>query len=430
MEKILIKNGRVLDPASKTDRKTDILIENGYIKRIGDDIVPTDKNTFVVYADGLTVAPGLIDVHVHFRDPGFTYKEDIHTGSMAAKRGGFTTVVMMANTKPAMDNENVLKEVLGRAAAEDISIFMVGNVTVRIAGKELTDFRALKEAGAKGLSDDGFPIIDKELMRKALIRAKELDMIISLHEEDPRYIIRSGINAGPAADAIDYGGADRRAEIEMVKRDIGLVRETGGAIDIQHISAGESVELVREAKKEGLKVYAEATPHHFTLTEDDVERFGSNCKMNPPLREERDRLAIIEGLKDGTIDMIATDHAPHSAEEKSRDLKDAPSGIIGLETSLALGITELVHNEDMPLSTLIERMTHSPARIYGLDKGYIAEGADADLVIFDENEEWIYDKSVSRSSNSPFLGWKLRGRVHYTIAQGRIVYDYEKEGNR
>ncbi|MCR5734141.1 MAG: dihydroorotase [Lachnospiraceae bacterium] len=429
MDRILIKNGRVIDPASGTDRVTDILAENGKIAKIQENIAITDDDTIVVYADGLTVAPGLIDVHVHFRDPGFTYKEDIHTGAMAAKRGGFTTVVMMANTDPKMDNEKTLREVLGRAGLEDINILMVGNVTENMEGKKLTDFKALKKAGAAALSDDGMPIKDGGLMRAALIKAKELGMIISLHEEDPEYIVRSGINAGPVADELSYGGADRRAEIEMVKRDIALARETGAVIDIQHISAKESVELVREAKKEGLAVYAEATPHHFTLTEDDVKRYGSNCKMNPPLREEDDRLAIIEGIRDGTVDMIATDHAPHSAEEKNKDIKEAPSGITGLETSLALGITELVDREDIPLNTLIERMTLAPARIFGIDRGYLKEGAAADIVIFDENEEWIYDKSVSRSSNTPFLGWRLKGKVHYTIAGGRIVYDHEKEGN-
>ncbi|MCR4922588.1 MAG: dihydroorotase [Lachnospiraceae bacterium] len=420
MGDLLIRSGRVLDPSGSLDDIKDILIKDGKIQRVEDHIEGSFEEE--IEAEGLLVCPGFVDVHVHFRDPGFTYKEDIHTGALCAAAGGYTSVVMMANTKPSMDSKENIEEVLKRAGKEKINIYMVANVTKGMAGKELVDMEEMKAAGAAGFSDDGLPIMDKELMKQALIKAKELGAVISLHEEDPAYIEKSGINAGPVAEKLNYKGADRKAEIEMVKRDIDLVRETGSAIDIQHISALQSVELVREAKKEGLKVYAEATPHHFTLTEADVLKYGSNCKMNPPVREEKDRLAIIEGLKDGTIDMIATDHAPHSKEEKDRALADAPSGIIGLESAFSLALRELVEKGKMPILTLIERMSLAPSRIYGLKGGSLKEGFAADIVIIDPKEEWLYDKSLSKASNSPFLGQKLKGRVKYTIVKGQIIY--------
>ena len=273
-----------------------------------------------------------------------------------------------------------------------------------------------------GLSDDGIPILDKDLLREALTRAAGLDLPVSLHEEDPQYIENNGINRGYASKELNIGGSDRMAEISMVKRDIELAGETGATINIQHISTKEAVELVREARSRGINVHAEASPHHFTLTEEAVLKYGTLAKMNPPLRTEEDRMAIIEGLKDETIDIIATDHAPHSMEEKSKAITEAPSGITGLETALALGITELVDKGHLTMMQLLHRMSTAPAGMYRLNAGEIRMGTPADIVIFDPNEEWIVSDFESRSSNSPFLNWRLKGKVKYTICGGEIVY--------
>ncbi|MCR4807860.1 MAG: dihydroorotase [Lachnospiraceae bacterium] len=428
MAGIMIRNIRMIDPSTNTDEMVDILISKGLLTAIDIHAKSTIREIqadIVINGRGLIAAPGLVDVHVHFRDPGFTYKEDIHTGSLAAARGGFTSVVMMANTDPAFDNEESLREVLDRAKFENIRIYAVGNVTKGLKGEELTDPNALKEAGAVGLSDDGKPIMDSELLREAMKRASRTGLPISLHEEDPEFIDNNGINRGYVSDELGIGGSDRMAEITMVRRDIALAEETGATIDIQHISTAEAVELVREARSRGVDVHAEATPHHFSLTEEAVLKYGTNAKMNPPLRTEDDRMAIIEGLRDGTVDMIATDHAPHSSEEKEKPITAAPSGIIGLETSLALGITELVDKGLLTMKQLIERMSTGPALLYGLDAGTIKMGRPADIVIFDPNEEWIVSDFASRSSNSPFINWRLKGRVKYTICGGDIVYKDE-----
>ena len=428
MAGIMIRNIRMIDPSTNTDEMVDILISKGQVTAIDIHAKSTIREIqadIVINGRGLIAAPGLVDVHVHFRDPGFTYKEDIHTGSLAAARGGFTSVVMMANTDPAFDNEESLGEVLDRAKFENIRIYAVGNVTKGLKGEELTDPNALKEAGAVGLSDDGKPIMDGELLREAMKRASRAGLPIRLHEEDPEFIDNNGINRGYVSDELGIGGSDRMAEITMVKRDIALAEETGATIDIQHISTAEAVELVREARSRGVDVHAEATPHHFSLTEEAVLKYGTNAKMNPPLRTEDDRMAIIEGLRDGTVDMIATDHAPHSSEEKEKPITAAPSGIIGLETSLALGITELVDKGLLTMKQLIERMSTGPALLYGLDAGTIKMGRPADIVIFDPNEEWIVSDFASRSSNSPFINWRLKGRVKYTICGGDIVYKDE-----
>ena len=421
---LIIKNGLVVNPAQDTAKIQDIIIDNGQILKIHEPGQMTDSiSRFdqVLDATGKVVAPGLVDCHVHFRDPGFTYKEDIDSGAMCAKRGGFTSVVMMGNTSPHMDNAQTIHDVLERGAKTGIRVYTCGNVTMDMAGKELVDMDELIDAGAVLFTDDGKPITDEGLMEQACVEAAKRGKIISLHEEDPSYITENGINAGKVADELGLTGSPREAEISMVKRDIDIAEKCRAEIVIQHISAAESVDLIRQAKKRGIKVHAEATPHHFTLTEDAVLKHGTLAKMNPPLRLESDRIAIIEGLKDGTIEMIATDHAPHSKEEKEKEFVQAPSGITGLETSLALGIRELVNKGYLTLPKLLSRMSTDPARIYGLDAGYIKEGGPADLVIFDPNEEWCFDKSVSKASNTPFLGEILPGKIAYTICRGVIV---------
>lgn len=418
---ILIKNGRLIDPASKRDEIVDIAIENGKIKEIGK--IDGEKFEEIIDAKGYVVSPGLIDVHVHFRDPGFTYKEDILSGAKSAARGGFTTVVCMANTKPVVDNVETLKYINEKAKEACINVLQVGSVTKSFRGKELTNFEELLENGAVGFSDDGIAIMDTEMLYEAMKKAKELDVPISLHEEDSNFIETAGVNDSEIAKKLGLkGGAKTCAEDIMVARDCMIALETGAKVSIQHISSGVAVETVRFAKSLGAKVYAEAAPHHFTLTEEDVLKYGSLAKMNPPLRSEKDKQIIIEGLKDNTIEIIATDHAPHSNEEKNRAFAACPSGIIGLETSLALGVTSLVNKEHISLMSLLEKMTINPARLYNLNRGHIAEGEIADIVIFDENEKWTVTDFDSKSSNSPFVGCELLGKVKYTISEGKIVY--------
>ena len=418
---ILIKNARVMDPESGFDQVTDILLDGKRIRQIGkvDDVSGIEQ---VIDASGMIAAPGLIDVHVHFRDPGFTYKEDLQTGSAAAAAGGFTTVVCMANTKPVVDSVDIYKEIEERCEQLPIKVWQAAAVSKGFEGKELTDMDALYEAGVRGFTDDGIPLMDEKLVEEAMKKAKELDVPISLHEEDPAFIETNGINHGPVSDALGIYGSPSIAEESLVARDCLLALRSGAQVVIQHISSGQSVELVRTFKTMGANLHAEATPHHFTLTDEAVLKYGSLAKMNPPLRTENDRLAIIEGLKDGTIDLIATDHAPHSTEEKSRPITQTPSGIIGLETSLALGITSLVRPGHLTLSQLIEKMTINPASLYHLPCGSVAEGKSADLVLFDPNEKWTPETYASKSSNSPFTGWELYGKVKYTICDGKIVY--------
>lgn len=419
---ILIKNGRLIDPLSKKDEVVDIAIEDGKIKKIG-KIEVNEKFKEIIDAKGYIVSPGLIDVHVHFRDPGFTYKEDILTGAKSAARGGFTTVVCMANTKPVVDNVETLNYINEKAKEACINVLQVGSITKSFRGKELTNFEELLENGAVGFSDDGIAIMDTEILYEAMNKANELDVPISLHEEDSNFIDTAGVNDSEIAKKLGLkGGAKTCAEDIMVARDCMIALETGAKVSIQHISSGVAVETVRFAKSLGAKVYAEAAPHHFTLTEEDVLKHGSLAKMNPPLRTHKDKQTIIEGLKDNTIEIIATDHAPHIIEEKNRAFAACPSGIIGLETSLALGITSLVKQNHLSLMSLLEKMTINPAKLYNLDRGRIKEGVIADILIFNPDEEWIVKDFDSKSSNSPFIGEKLLGKVKYTISEGKIVY--------
>ena len=419
---MLIKNGFVINPAAKTQGEYDIRITDGIISEIG-ELTAVDGEE-VIDAAGNIVAPGLIDTHIHFRDPGFTHKEDLHTGSLAAAKGGFTSVICMANTKPVVDSVETLTDILERAKAEDINIYQVGSVTYGLKGKEMTDFEALAAAGAAGFTDDGIPIMDATLCFRAMERAAALDLPISLHEEDPAFISQNGINHGIASKHYGIKGSPSIAEESMVARDCLLALKTGAHTVIQHISSGTSVALVRNAKAMGANIHAEATPHHFTLTDEAVIKHGSLAKMNPPLRTEKDRQEIIEGLKDGTIDLIATDHAPHTADEKAAEpMWAAPSGITGLETALSLAIKSLVEPGHMSMMQVLEKMTSNPAALYKLPGGDISEGKPADIVIFDPEEEWTVSEFASKSSNTPFTGEDLPGIVRYTICGGKIIYE-------
>ena len=426
---LLIANVYVMNPATGEEGYSDILIKDGRIMKIGeslyDEMTKNGKaeGMQVIDATGLVAAPGLVDVHVHFRDPGFTHKEDIETGAKAALKGGYTTVVLMANTKPVVDNEETLAYVLGKGKETGLHVETCAAVTRGMQGGALVDMEQLHKAGAAGFTDDGIPLLSVETVRSAMQEGKRLGVPVSFHEENPAFIENNGINAGAASAHYQVGGSKREAEIDLVRRDLAIALETGACIDIQHISTKEAVELVRQAKAKGGDIHAEATPHHFTLTEEAVIQYGTLAKMNPPLREESDRMAIIEGLQDGTIDLIATDHAPHSREEKARPITEAPSGIIGLETALALGITYLVDTGYLSLMSLLEKMTINPARMYHFDAGCLAEGAPADIVLFDPQESFTVDGFASKSDNSPFLGWRLKGKVKYTICGGEVRYE-------
>ena len=423
---IWIKNGRLVDPKSQTDQFCDICIERDRIAGImpaGSAEEKREAEDTVIDASGMVVAPGMIDVHVHFREPGFTYKEDIDTGAAAAAAGGYTTVICMANTKPIVDNEETMMYLRERAQNQPIHVLNTAAITKGFGGKELTDMIGLKGLGAVGFTDDGVPIADTSVVMEAMKMAKALDVPLSFHEEDPALIGSFGVNQGLVSMAVGVEGAPAVAEDVLVARDCALALSTGAEIDIQHISSATSVNIVRAFKALGKNIHAEATPQHFALTEAAVLEKGTLARVNPPLRTEADRLAIIEGLKDNTIDYIATDHAPHSKEEKEKDMKSAPSGMIGLETALALGLTHLVAPGHLGLSHFLEKLTVNPAELYHLDAGYVAVGGIADLVIFDAKETWtVTENFKSKASNSPFIGDTLTGKVKYTICSGKIVY--------
>ncbi|HFI0365068.1 TPA: dihydroorotase [Streptococcus suis] len=420
---LLVKNGRVLDPQSGLDKVCDILMDGSKIVKIAESI-SEDVEQEVIDATGLVVAPGLVDVHVHFREPGQTHKEDIHSGALSAAAGGFTSVVMMANTNPTISNVETLKEVLDSAKKEAIHIYSVATITDHFDGQNLTDFPALLEAGAVAFSDDGIPLTNAGVVRKAMKLAKEQGCLISLHEEDPDLNGVLGLNEQVAEKHFHVCGATGVAEYSMVARDVMIAYETGARVHIQHLSKAESVKVVEFAQGLGAKVTSEVAPQHFSRTEDLLLTKGANAKMNPPLRLESDRLAVIEGLKSGVITIIATDHAPHHADEKNvEDLTQAPSGMTGLETSLSLGLTHLVEEGHLTLVQLLEKMTINPAKLYGLDAGYLAENGPADLVIFDPNANRLVTADfASKSDNSPFVGDSLKGQVLYTIANGQIVF--------
>lgn len=432
---LLIKDGYLIDPKSHTEGYFDLLISDGKIVKIEENIDPSsvkelglekkdDTELQTISAKDMVIAPGLVDVHVHFRDPGFTHKEDIFTGAKAAAKGGFTSVVMMANTKPAFDNVETLQAALEKGKQTGIHIYACSNVTMGLKGEELTDMSELAKAGAVGFTDDGIPLVHADIARKAMERTAELKMPISFHEEDPALIENNGVNRGQASAHYGIGGSPREAEIGLIERDCKIALETGAKVIIQHISTKEGVELVRQARKQGADIHAEATPHHFTLTEEAVIKYGTNAKMNPPLRTPEDREAIIAGLQDGTIDLIATDHAPHAFEEKNQEITKAPSGIIGLETSLALGISELVEKGKLTMMQLLDKMCLQPSVVYGLDAGYLGENGPADLILIDCKKKEIFTEEsiLSKSHNTPFIGWELQGKIMMTVCDGEIVY--------
>ncbi len=419
---LLIKNGRVVDPKSGFDQVADVLVDGKKVVKIADAI--EEAGAEVIDATGLVVAPGLVDIHVHFREPGQTHKEDIHTGALAAAAGGFTSVVMMANTNPTISDVETLKEVLASAAKENVHVYTNATVTKKFDGKTLTDFKALLEHGALSFSDDGIPLQSTKVLKEALDLAKANNTFVAVHEEDPELNGILGFNEGIARDKFHFCGATGVAEYSMIARDVMIAYDRGAHLHIQHLSKAESVKVVEFAQQLGANVTAEAAPQHFSKTEDLLLIKGSAAKMNPPLRTEKDRLAVIEGLKSGVISVIATDHAPHHADEKNvDDITKAPSGMTGLETSLSLGLTNLVATGDLTLSELLAKMTINPSSMYDFDAGYLAENGPADIVIFaDKEERVVSDHFASKASNSPFIGEKLQGVVKYTICDGNIVY--------
>ena len=421
--KLLIKNGRVVHPVTSAVVQQDILADNGVLAMMEKDLeVECDQ---VIDARGLVVAPGLVDMHVHLRDPGLTYKEDIITGCAAAARGGVTSVACMANTSPAVDCPEQVKYVLERSRqACGVQVHPIAALSYGLRGEEPTDAEALKAAGAVALSDDGNNVDNANLMRDVLIRVRGMKMPVLCHCEDTTMVAGRAVNEGSVSRQLWLEGRPAIAEEIMVMRDAMLSEETGAPVHICHVSTAKSVDIIRKMKKRGVKITCETCPQYFTLTEDEVLTQGALARVNPPLRTKTDIAGIIAGLKDGTIDVIATDHAPHSAEEKARTLARAPSGMIGLETSLAVTLTQLYHTKKMDLPNIIKRMSTNPADILGLSRGHMSLGAAADLVIFDPNEEWTVDPEqfASKARNTPFAGWKLKGRVKYTIAGGRIIY--------
>lgn len=414
-----MKNIHIIDPLNKKDEIGDLYInDEGCLVDWCEDNEEYDGTGLIAY-------PGFVDVHVHFRDPGQTYKEDLSTGAACAAFGGYSHVVAMANTIPVIDNVELYQENTKKMADLPLNVYQAVAISKGFQGKELTDMEALKKAGALFFTDDGLPLKDKEIVKKAMEKANDLQVPLSFHEEDPTYIGKAGINDGKISQQLGFQGAHRQAEISLIKRDIELAKQTKATINIQHISSKEGVEYVRQAKKEGINVHAEACPHHFTLTEDDVLIYQSLAKMNPPLREEEDRIAICEGLKDGTIDIIATDHAPHSDEEKKKELLQCPSGIIGLEVAYSLANEMLVDKGYLTYSSLIERMSIQPGKLIGI-RCALDKGKKVNMVIVDPHKEWIYEKSLSKSNNSPFLKRKMKGKVIMTFAKGKCIYQNHK----
>ena len=421
--KLLIKNGKLVDPVSGTVSQTDLLVENGKVALIEKGIECEAEQ--VIDAKGLMVCPGLVDMHVHLRDPGLTYKEDIFTGTQAAARGGVTSLVCMANTSPVLDCPEQITYVKEKAAqACGVNVYPVGAVTEHLRGRELTDFAALKEAGAIALSDDGNNIDDANVMRDALIKARRQGMTILAHCEDTNMVGNRGVNEGSVSRQLGLEGRPAIAEELVIMRDAMLAEETQAAVHVCHVSTAKSVDIIRRMKKKGVAITCETCPQYFTITEDEILNKGALARVNPPLRTEKDMKGIIAGLKDGTIDVIATDHAPHSVEEKSREVSKALSGMVGLETSLALTLTQLYHTGKMELPDIIRRMTSNPASILHLQKGRLSLGSDGDITIFDPDEEWVVDPEqfASKGRNTPFAGKTLKGKVKYTIVAGKVIY--------
>ena len=426
MDALLIKGGRTVDPATGLDQEMDVLLRDGRVAAVArpGKLQGVAKKT--ISAKGLIIAPGFIDMHVHLREPGQSHKETIATGTVAAAAGGFTSVCVMPNTAPVNDTAEITRWMQAPERRAVVNVFPVAAATMGSLGEKLTDFAALTKAGAVAVSDDGKPILHDELMRDALREAANLKIPVVQHAEDTRLTAGCSMNAGPTAFRLGLRGMPNAAEAAVVERDIALARETGGQLHVAHISTREALDAARQAKKDGLRVTTEVTPHHFTLVDENIGDFDTNYKMNPPLRSVADRDAMIEGIGDGTVDAIATDHAPHAFHEKQVEFDRAAFGITGLETALAIAITVLHGHFQLPLRRIVELLSSNPARIFNLeDRGTLAEGAHADVTIFDPNKKWTFDATQSRSKshNTPYDGWSFTGKVAVTIVGGKIVYE-------
>jgi dihydroorotase len=428
---ILIRGGRVIDPSRKVDEVTDLFLRDGKVEAIGRDVGKPDE-ALMVDASGKIVSPGLIDLHVHLREPGQEDIETVATGAMAAAAGGFSAVCAMPNTDPVTDNQAAVGFIVSQAQrAGKARVYPIGAVSLGQQGQQLAEFGELVGAGAVAVSDDGKPVASSHLMRTALEYARTFGIPVADHCEDPTLAAGGAMHEGVVSTRLGLKGVPAAAEEIMVARDILLAELTGGHVHLCHMSTRGSVALIRRAKEQGLAVTAEACPHHFTLTHEACEGYNTNAKMNPPLREPEDREAIREALRDGTIDVICTDHAPHHYDAKEREFDDAPNGIIGLETALGLAITELVESGMLDLPTLIRRMSEMPARIFGLPGGTLAPGSAADVTVFDPAARWTVnpEEFYSKSRNTPFGGRELQGRADVTIVRGQVVYQRVRAGN-
>ena len=420
---LLIKGGRVIDPKNDIDAVLDVFIDEGVIKDIGEKIDAEDAE--IIDARGKVVCPGLIDLHVHFREPGYEYKEDIESGSRAAVHGGVTSVVCMPNTNPPIDNRALVEYVINRGREVGlINVYTTGCITKGMKSEELSETGELKDAGAVAISDDGRPVMTSALMRRACEYSKMFDIPIMSHSEDLSLVDGGCMNEGFISTSLGLKGIPKCAESVAVTRDVLIAEEMGARLHVCHVSTALSIDAIRNAKKRGAKITCETAPHYFSLTDSAVEGFNTNAKMNPPLRNEEDVEAVIEGLLDGTIDVIATDHAPHHYDEKEVEFDVAMNGIVGLETSLAVGITYLVKTGKMSLKELLRKMTCVPAEIIGIDRGTLSRGCTADVTVFDPDEMFTVcaDKFMSKAHNSPYIGAKLNGVVYSTICGGKVVY--------
>ena len=420
--KLLIKGGRIIDPSQRMDRTADLLIEHGLVKSIDDSI--TTEGVEIFDATGLVVAPGFIDLHVHLREPGDEYKETIASGAAAAVAGGFTSICAMPNTTPVNDNASVTRFIIDKAREAGLArVYPIGAITRESKGEELAEMAEMKAAGAVAVSDDGRPVMNNQVMRHAMEYARDHGLVVVDHCQDLNLAAGGVMHEGRYSTLLGLRGMSSAAEESHVARDIMLAELTGTRIHIAHLSTAGSVELVRRAKQENVAVTCEVTPHHLALTDAAVVGFDTNTKMSPPLRSETDRAALIEGIRDGTIDAIATDHAPHHADEKMLDYDHAPSGVVGLETALGVALTVLHHSHGITLARVIEMLTIGPARAFSLPGGTFAPGSPADITVFDAASEWTVDPQhfKSKSRNTPFAGWKLAGRVVVTLVEGKRV---------
>lgn len=420
---ILIKNGRLINPSENLDKVMDIFVEDGIIKEKAESI--EKQADTVIDAAGCYVMPGLIDLHVHFRDPGLTYKEDIETGSKAAAKGGFTTVCCMPNTKPVVDNVETVKYIIEKGEKTGLTnVLPVGAVTKNMAGVEITDVEELKKAGICAISEDGKSVMNSGVYRKAMKNATKANVPVLAHCEDINLVEGGVINLGDKSSELGVKGISNAVEDVIAMRDIMLAKETGATLHLCHCSTKDSVEMVKRAKEEGIKVTAEVCPHHFSMCSDDITSNDGNFKMNPPLRAREDMEALIKGLQDDIMDVISTDHAPHSAEEKAKDLEHAPFGIVGLETSVALTVTNLVKKGYLTPMQMAAKMSYNPAKVLGIPKGTLDEGKIADITIIDPDKEYTIDVNTfeSKGKNTPFDGYKVSGEVEYTILNGKVVY--------